>query len=72
MPPMPSRAIKVQKVFAPDAQTSCDVHVAEGADDKIGLHEAGDFRAEVVRAEGEEIAGGADKEKEGNGHDECS
>ena len=37
--------------------------MAEGDDDEISLHGAGDFGAEVVRAEREEAAGGADEEE---------
>lgn len=37
--------------------------VAEGGDDEIGFHGAGDFGAEVIRAEGEEVAGGGNEEE---------
>lgn len=47
MPAMPSRAIEVQQVFAPDAQTSCDVHVAEGADAVASV--AGDWTSILER-----------------------
>ena len=44
--------------------------MAEGGDDEIGLHGAGDFCAVVVRSQGEEIAEDRDEEKQDDGLNE--